>query len=256
MGGALVAGWEKQGLINTLIINKPSDLSTDLPQIHNLFHVKQTADLDLSCTDMVALAVKPQIMEEICRQLAPVLPAGVPVLSVAAGKTTSFFRQHLGGDKPVIRAMPNLPSSIGLGISALYATPDTDATHKTMAEQLMLACGDFLWLTDEGQMNAVTALSGSGPAYLFHMVEAMAKAGEKAGLSPEHAIALARQTIIGSAALMQAQPYDTATKLREQVTSPNGTTQAGLEVLMDGRFQDIIDAVIRAAQERAQALCD
>lgn len=150
--------------------------------------------------------------------------------------------------------MPNTPAAIGQGMSALFATKNVTDAQRTMATDLLSALGKTIWLDDEEQMNAVTAVSGSGPAYVFLLIEAMANAGEKAGLSPEQAMLLARQTVIGSAALAADEQNISASTLRKNVTSPGGTTEAALNVLMDGKFQDIMDKAIEAATNRSKEL--
>ncbi|MCI5059930.1 MAG: pyrroline-5-carboxylate reductase [Alphaproteobacteria bacterium] len=256
MGSALALGWDKQNLLNSLYIKDPSGVSTELSSIHNLFHVKQDMGKSLDETDIVILAVKPQIMDEVCQELRDLLPHGLPVLSIAAGKNTAYFQKHLSAHTPVIRAMPNTPSSIGAGITALYAAPELSNTHEEIATRLMEAVGQILWLEDEELMDTVTALSGSGPAYLFYLIEVMGKAGENLGLSTDQATQLARQTFIGAAKLAEAENNLSATALRENVTSPGGTTQAALDVLMDGRFQDIMNEAIKTAQKRSKELSD
>ncbi len=258
MGTALIHGWIGANLLKRADILDPH---LDSSVIHNapmnfqsLFHVKRAADMDLQESDIVILAVKPQIMTQLCTNLKDKLPANIPVLSIAAGKNTSYFTEHLGADTPLIRAMPNTPAAIGQGISALYATNNVTDAQKAIAEALLSAVGQTLWLDNEDLMDAVTALSGSGPAYLFYMIEVMALAGTKVGLSENQSMQLARQTVIGSAALAQAEPDLSAATLRQNVTSPAGTTEAALEILMDGKFQDIMDKTIQAATNRGKEL--
>ena len=254
MGTALALGWDKKGLLNALYIKDPSGIPTELSSIHNLFHVKQDMENLLGEANIVILAVKPQIMDEVCQELRDILPRGLPVLSIAAGKNTAYFEDKLGKQTPIIRAMPNTPASIGAGITALYASPAVNASHREIAEQLMEAVGQVIWLEDESLMDAVTSLSGSGPAYLFYLIDVMAKAGENIGLPAEQAMQLARQTVIGAAKLADTQNELTTEALRQNVTSPGGTTQAALDVLMDGRFQALMNEAIEAAQKRGQKL--
>lgn len=254
MGASMIHGWLEANLIKRAEILDPSDIDDSLSSHDNLFHVKLMESLSLDKTDIIILAVKPQIMDAVCAQLAPLLPANVPVLSIAAGKTTAYFEQQLCTSTPIIRTMPNTPASIGKGISALYATKQTTEEQKSISSSLLGAIGAYIWLDDEAQMDAVTAVSGSGPAYVFYMMEAMAKAGEKAGLSKAHAMLLARQTVIGAAALAEQDSDTPASTLRENVTSKGGTTEAALNILMDGEFQDIMDKAIQAAHKRGQEL--
>lgn len=261
MGSALIQGWDSAGLIKRADIMDPSGIPDSLSSQKNLFHVKRPADIDLQGTDVLILAVKPQIMGVICEGLKEVFPENLPVLSfpilsIAAGKSTKYFQKQFTTDTPIIRAMPNTPAAIGQGISALYATDSVTEEQKEMAETLLAAAGQTLWIDDESQMDAVTALSGSGPAYVFYLIEAMAHAGEKAGLSAEHAMKLARQTVIGSAALAAHENTTPASMLRRNVTSPGGTTEAALKILMDGRLQDIMDEAVETAHKRGQELSD
>ena len=256
MGTSMIQGWVKADLIKHAQILNPSDIDDSLTSHTDLFHVKLMESLSLDKTDIIILAVKPQIMDGVCAELSKILPSHIPVLSIAAGKTTNYFQTHLSNDTPIIRTMPNTPAAIGKGISALYATDNVTPAQKEMASNLMGAVGSVIWIDDEAQMDAVTALSGSGPAYLFHMMEVMAQAGEKIGLSQEHALQLARQTIIGSAALAEEDSDTPASILRQNVTSPGGTTEAALNILMNGSFQDIMDEAIAAAYNRGQELAD
>lgn len=265
MGSALIQGWDSAGLLKRADIMDPSGIPDSLTSQKNLFHVKHTADIDLQGTDVLILAVKPQIMGLICDGLKEIFPENAhetppvlsfPILSIAAGKSTAYFQERFSKETPIIRAMPNTPAAIGQGISALYATQAVTDDQKQMADELLAAAGQTLWIEEEEQMDAVTAVSGSGPAYVFYLIEAMAHAGEKAGLSAEQAMQLARQTVIGSAALAAHEETTPASMLRRNVTSPGGTTEAALEILMDGRLQDIMDEAIETATTRGQELSD
>lgn len=256
MGTSLIQGWDAAGLLKRADILDPGGIPDSLMNLQSLFHVKRAENLGFQDSDIVTLAVKPQIMTTVCHGLKEILPDGFPVLSIAAGKSTTYFQEQFSKDTPIIRAMPNTPAAIGKGITALYATDTVTDEQKAMAEELMGAAGQTLWLEDEDQMDAVTAVSGSGPAYVFYLIEAMALAGEKAGLDKEHAKQLARQTVIGAAALAEKEKGLPATILRENVTSPGGTTEAALEVLMDGQFQDLMDKAIAAATARGKELSD
>lgn len=256
MGASLIHGWIKKSLANQLDIIDPQGLPDSLTGAERVFHVKQIAEADLLRTNIVILCVKPQIMDVVCDGLKNYLPAGVPILSIAAGKNLTYFEARFTDQTPVIRTMPNLPATVNKGMTALIANdPVTDA-QKNIATTLMNASGATLWIDDESLMDAVTAVSGSGPAYVFHMVEAMASAGEKLGLNAKQSMALARQTIIGAASLMEHSKEVSAAQLREAVTSKGGTTQAALEILMDGQFQDVMDKTLLAAYMRGKELAD
>lgn len=256
MGTALIHGWVKKSLANQIDIIDPEDLPDSLNGCESVFHVKQMAEAELIRTDIVVLCVKPQIMDIVCAGLKDFLPTNVPVLSIAAGKDLQYFENQLSDQTPIIRTMPNLPATIGKGMTALIANDKTTEDQRGIATMLMGACGEIIWINDESLMDAVTAVSGSGPAYVFHMAEAMASAGEKLGFTPEQAMTLARQTIIGSAALLESSEDISAAQLREAVTSKGGTTQAALEILMDGQFQDALDKSILAAYKRGKELAD
>jgi len=248
MGSALIEGWQQADLLKRVDIVDP-EVTQEVIQkrftaYENLFHVKPTASLGYADSDLLILAVKPQIMGQICTNLSESLPHDLPVLSIAAGKNISYFQKNLHDSQPIIRTMPNTPAAIGAGITALYATDNVTDTQKDMATVLMKATGQTIWVEDENLMDSVTAVSGSGPAYVFHLIEALASAGTKVGLSEDQAMQLARQTIIGAAALAKQEAKTPAEVLRQNVTSKGGTTEAALEVLMNGDFQEIIDQTV------------
>jgi pyrroline-5-carboxylate reductase len=203
-------------------------------------------------SDTVLLAIKPQVMEEALGQIKSAIDENTLVISIAAGIGTGFIEKTLGGKPRVVRVMPNTPMLVGEGMAGIcggaYAT---DADLLT-AERLFNAGGKTIRV-DEKLINAVTASSGSGPAYVFYLVEAMAAAGVKLGLPPEQSALLARQTIIGSAKLLE-QSKDSPATLRQKVTSPNGTTQAAIEAMQAKDFLGMIDAAMEAAAKRGDAL--
>jgi pyrroline-5-carboxylate reductase len=199
-------------------------------------------------------AVKPQVMRAVAEALAPVAQRSRPlVVSIAAGITGVQLERWLGGELPVVRAMPNTPALLGAGATGLHANARVDAAQRTLAEGLLGATGITAWIPDEAAMDAVTALSGSGPAYVFLLAEAMQAAGEAQGLSAETARALALQTVFG-AARMLVESGESAATLRERVTSPNGTTQAALETFEAGGFRQLVAQAIARAAERGREL--
>lgn len=202
--------------------------------------------------DVVLLAVKPQVMADVAPAYARF--ADSVFLSIAAGKPVAFFRKLLG-DVALVRAMPNTPAAVRAGITVCYPNAKASDDARTLCQSLLEAVGQVAWIDDEGQMDAVTALSGSGPAYVFLLAEVMAKAGAIAGLPGELATRLARATVCGSGQLL-AQSTDSAEQLRINVTSPGGTTAAALAVLMaEGTgFQDLMTAAIDAAARRGREL--
>lgn len=253
----MIHGWIKADLLQGIGIIDPFDppktIHKNLKRLDNAFHMKQAENEAFESADIVVLATKPQIMDDLLVTLTDLIPEGLPVLSIAAGKDMAYFQKHLGVNRPIIRTMPNTPAAIGKGITALIGANIND-THKDMAERLFKALGDTLWLDDESLMDAVTAISGSGPAYVFYLIEALAKAGEQIGLSSDHATQLARQTVIGASALADTDKDIDAATLRQNVTSPMGTTEAALNVLMNGELQDILEKTVTAARDRGKEL--
>lgn len=253
MGSALTHGWVAANIIQTIEILDPSDLPESIQRLDNAFHMKRAETLTFKRTDIVVLAIKPQIIADILVTLKDLIPKTIPVLSIAAGTTIGFIQNHLGAEQPIIRTMPNTPAAIGKGITALVGSNIND-TQKQMADTLFSAVSKTIWLDDESMMNAVTAVSGSGPAYVFYLIEALTRAGEKLGLPTDQSMQLSRQTVIGAAALAEANSDVPAAILRENVTSPKGTTEAALNILMDGKFQEILDKAVTAACNRGKEL--
>lgn len=212
------------------------------------------AATEIPPADIFILAVKPQIMNEVCQTLKDKISKETLVLSIAAGQKIRNFERHFGPDQPVIRVMPNTPAAIGQGISVAVANGNVSSEQREIASTLLNSIGFVEWVENESLMDAVTALSGSGPAYVFHLIEAMAKAGVETGLSPNFAMKLARQTVIGSAALAAAEADTTAEQLRKNVTSPGGTTAAALDILMNGEMQDVFNRALAAATARSKEL--
>ena len=200
------------------------------------------------------LAVKPQVMRAVCVALAPLAQAQRPlVVSIAAGITSAQLARWLGGDVAVVRTMPNTPALLGAGVTGLHANAAVDARGRAAAEALLSAAGRTVWIDDEARMDAVTALSGSGPAYVFLLAEAMQAAGEAEGLPADAARVLALQTILG-AARMLTEGDEPAAELRRRVTSPGGTTQAAIDAFEAGGFRALVARAIRAATERGRQL--
>jgi pyrroline-5-carboxylate reductase len=199
------------------------------------------------------VAVKPQIAPEALPALAPFVAGATVVLSIMAGRTLRFLADNLPG-AALVRAMPNTPAAIGRGITVAVANPRVSPEQRALVDALLSAVGAVEWVTDEALMDAVTALSGSGPAYVFLLAEAMTRAGTAAGLPPTLAATLARATVTGAGELLNRSPLDAAS-LRQNVTSPSGTTAAALEVLMakDG-LERLMTAAIAAATKRSRDL--
>lgn len=256
MGSALLESWHDSKLIHKAQICDPNDQLSGIEDKNEVFHVKHFTELDFDGVDICILAVKPQIMESVCSDLNQYCDGSFAVLSIAAGKPISFFEKSLKPDLPIIRAMPNTPAMAQKGFTALIGNSHITEAQKQCASDLFAASGKIDWIEDEKLMDVVTALSGSGPAYLFHFIEALTKAGIENGLNPDIAATMARQTIIGASALADSQNDVSPETLRQNVTSKGGTTQAGLEILMDGRFQEILNETITAAKKRSEELAD
>jgi pyrroline-5-carboxylate reductase len=252
MGSALLKGWVAKGLTPVIVVEpKPS---TELLKLANKARIAIVPSIDrVKATGIRAcvIALKPQILKGEAARLAGFARGGALMLSIAAGTTTAFLKAACGGRARVVRAMPNTPGSIGKGITALFAARGATAQDRTLAESLLAALGETVWVTSEAQIDAVTAVSGSGPAYVFLLVEALAAAAEAEGLPRRIAERLARATIIGAGALLEAETAAPA-ELRRNVTSPGGTTEAALEVLMatDG-LTPLMRRAVLAAVRRA-----
>lgn len=204
--------------------------------------------------DVLLLAVKPQQMAQVCRELAPVLAGRQPlVVSIAAGITIARIQEWLGKDIPVVRCMPNTPALVQCGATGLYAAPQASAAQRALAHAMLDAVGIALWLDSEEQLDAVTALSGSGPAYFFLVMEAMIAAGRALGLDEKLARQLTLQTALGAAQMAVTSDEDPA-ELRRRVTSPGGTTLAALNVLEAAQLRDTFLKALIAARDRSREL--
>lgn len=255
MGSALLERWLDQKLASHFIVIEPSPLPAALEKDPRVLHAKEILTRFQKDPDVALIAVKPQVLNGVLEKVSGHGLKNTLFLSIAAGKPLKVFEQILGAKQPVIRSMPNTPASIGRGVIAAVANSHVSPAQKEMASRLLGCAGALVWMDKEIHMDAVTALSGSGPAYVFLLIETLARAGEKLGLPPDQAMALARQTVIGSAALAESSPEVPAQQLRQNVTSPGGTTEAALEVLMkDEALQKLFEAALRAARDRGKAL--
>ncbi|PWC39706.1 pyrroline-5-carboxylate reductase [Azospirillum sp. TSO35-2] len=255
MGGAMLDGWLAAGTASRVVVVDRMGLPESLAGNPRVAAATGADDLPAGFVpDVVVLAVKPQVMDEALPGYRALVRPGTVFLSIAAGKTIAYFERVLGEGAVVVRSMPNTPAAIGRGMTVAVANARVTADQRALSDTLLRAVGDVSWVEDEGLLDPVTALSGSGPAYVFFLVEAMAKAGEAAGLPAELAMRLARATVSGAGALLDASPQEAA-ELRKAVTSPNGTTQAALEVLMAGDgLQPVMTAAIAAAARRSREL--
>ncbi|MGG7556935.1 pyrroline-5-carboxylate reductase [Pseudomonas sp. ES3] len=204
--------------------------------------------------DVVVLAVKPQAMKVVCEAIRPSLKPNQLVVSIAAGITCASMNNWLGA-QPIVRCMPNTPALLRQGVSGLYATAQVSAEQRQQAQELLLAVGIALWLDKEQQLDAVTAVSGSGPAYFFLLIEAMTAAGVKLGLPPEIAAQLTVQTALGAAHMAVASDVDAA-ELRRRVTSPAGTTEAAIKSFQAGGFEALVEKALGAAAHRSAEMAE
>jgi pyrroline-5-carboxylate reductase len=204
--------------------------------------------------DVIVLAVKPQVMATVCSGIAPALRERAPlIVSIAAGVRIAQFERWLGAHLPIVRAMPNTPALIGAGISGLVANARADGATRAQAEAILRACGGTVWLPREELMDAVTAVSGSGPAYFFLLIEALESAAIAQGLPADSARELVLQTALGAARMARESDAPPAT-LRERVTSPGGTTQAALEAFEAGGLRALVATAVGRATERGREL--
>ncbi|MGV8862539.1 MAG: pyrroline-5-carboxylate reductase [Pseudomonas sp.] len=204
--------------------------------------------------DVVLIAVKPQMMKAVCEALRPSIKPGQLVVSIAAGITCASMNKWLG-EHPIVRCMPNTPALLRQGVSGLYATARVSSEQREQAGQLLSAVGIVLWLDDEKQLDAVTAVSGSGPAYFFLLIEAMTAAGEKLGLPRETAAQLTLQTALGAALMATGSDVDAA-ELRRRVTSPAGTTEAAIKSFQAGGFEALVETALTAAAHRSAEMAE
>jgi pyrroline-5-carboxylate reductase len=255
MASALIGGLLKQGA-------RAADIAVVELQpegrvrLSSAFGIRAIEALDAGAADcnLIVLAVKPQQMREACATLAPHLTAQT-VLSIAAGLRAANLSRWLGGHARIVRAMPNTPALIGQGVTGLYADASVSTAERTQAEQVLAAVGSTVWVDDEKLIDAVTALSGSGPAYVFYFIEAMVRGGEALGLTAEQARALAIDTFTGASALA-AQSSESPAILRERVTSKGGTTEAALRSMANDQVADAIVRALAAAAARGAELGD
>ncbi|MET0606573.1 MAG: pyrroline-5-carboxylate reductase [Beijerinckiaceae bacterium] len=256
MGGAMLDGWLKLGLDPRRVICVDPHLSEG-PRAtlaaKGVSIVASTADL--TAPAVLVLAIKPQMLDEAAASLAPLIGERTLMLSVLAGKTIADLQARCKGARAIVRAMPNTPAAVGRGITAAVASAGVSTAQKATADALLKAIGRVEWITDEALIDGVTAVSGSGPAYVFYLVEALAEAGARVGLPPDLSMRLARATVEGAGELMFRSDLPPAT-LRQNVTSPGGTTAAALSVLMNDAtgLAPLMTEAVAAAKRRAGEL--
>ena len=253
IGGLLHNGWPARQIV---VSDPDPEQPARLYQLDPDLSVINDNDAAAAAADVVVFAVKPQILQMACRELADTLQQSRPlVLSIAAGIRSTDIERWCGGDLPIVRCMPNTPALVQSGATGLFANAKVSDAQRALAETLMRAVGTAVWVGDEPQLDAVTALSGSGPAYVFLVIEAMQAAGEKLGLADEVARLLAIETVFGAAKLALESPDSPAT-LRERVTSKGGTTERALEVLEAGGIRKLFEDALAAARKRAEELAE
>lgn len=257
MGGALLAGWLRAGLApgEAWVVEPDPEKRRALVEAHGVHVTAHPGGIvGMTTPRTLVVAVKPQMLDAAIPAYRACMGPRTLVLSIAAGKTITTFESVFGSTTPVVRAMPNTPAAVGRGATVLCANAHVDAEMRADAQSLLAAVGETAWVEDEELMHAVTAMSGGGPAYVFLLIEALAAAGARLGLPEDLAMRLSRATVIGSGELARQSPAPAA-QLRVDVTSPGGTTEAALAVLMgEAGLQPLIDAALAAAAQRSREL--
>jgi len=255
MASALIGGLIKQGFSAERIIAS-DPLPAMLDKLRGVAPVRVTSDniAAVAEADVVVLAVKPQVMKQVLQPLAKALQQRKPlIISIAAGIEIASIARWLGGDLPIVRCMPNTPALVQLGATGLFANASVSAEQKKLADSILRAVGIALWVDKEAQLDAVTAVSGSGPAYFFLVMEAMRDAGVKLGLSRDVAEQLTLQTALGAARMAVDSDVDVA-ELRRRVTSPNGTTERAIASFENDNLRAIFERALNACDARSREL--
>ncbi len=255
MGTALINGWAKQGRnTSDIIVIEPDNRAVDRLTSKGITCCLSFEDLPSDYNpDVVLFAVKPQILDKVV-PIYSVFLENVVFISIAAGKTISYLERLLGNTAAIARVMPNTPAAIGRGASGAFANDNVTPTQRTICSDLIQAVGKLYWLEREDQIDVVTAISGSGPAYVFLLSECLTQAGKKFGLPEELAEQLAQATVSGSGELLD-QSREPPAILRQSVTSPGGTTEAALDFLMrENRLNGLMEEAIKRAIKRSKEL--
>ncbi len=255
MGGALLAGWLRHGLDPATVFVQDPAPPPEMAALIESHGIAAASPRSLpSHPSVVVLAVKPQAMHAVLTEIAPLVGEATVVLSIAAGRTMASIAKPLPGETAIVRAMPNTPASVGQGITVACANKAVTRDQALCCDMLLEAVGEVVWIDDEALLDAVTAVSGSGPAYVFLLAECLAEAGVIAGLDHELASHLARATVAGAGDLLRRSDLPAST-LRENVTSPKGTTEAALSVLMGEKgLKDLLARAVAAAAKRSREL--
>jgi pyrroline-5-carboxylate reductase len=254
MGGAMLEGWLAVGMPPSQIAVIDPRLSDEMLATCRERGIRVNPE-QTDAPEALVLAIKPQMLDEAAARVDAILGPHTVVISILAGKTVGDLRARLPRAKAIVRAMPNLPASIGRGATGAAANAEVSEAQRIMADTLLRSVGIVEWLASEDLIDAVTAVSGSGPAYVFHLTECLAEAGQAAGLPPDLAKRLARATVTGAGELLARSEHSPET-LRQNVTSPGGTTAAALEVLMaeQGGLKTLMREAVAAAKRRAEEL--
>ncbi|MEL7543324.1 MAG: pyrroline-5-carboxylate reductase [Pseudomonadota bacterium] len=259
MGGAMLSGWLENGLDAAQVLVQDPGPPPEIATLLQRYAITPASSFEnlAAGPDVIVLAVKPQVMRNVLPSVVPHVAPDTLVISVAAGTTVASLNKFLPSDIAIVRAMPNTPSAVGRGITGAYPTTHVTDAQRALCDALLRAVGQVVWVESERQIDAVTGVSGSGPAYVFHLVEAMAAAGVREGLPQDVAMQLARATVEGAGELL-FRSDETAQTLRRNVTSPGGTTAAALNVLMDeaNGMPPLLATAIHAARKRAEELAD
>ena len=261
MASAIIGGMlDNRFEAHNVWVSAPDD--SHLQAVRNQFGVSVSTNnrYCVEQADIVVLAVKPQVMADVCRDIAPVVQNTRPlIVSIAAGLTADTIEQWLGGGLPMVRVMPNTPSLVGKGAAGLFANDQVSDEQKTMVQTVFESIGTALWVEDENLLHGVTALSGSGPAYFFLMLEALESAATDAGVEPATARKLAIQTMAGAAEMAARSEHDPA-QLKRNVMSPGGTTERAINTFEDGGMRELVkkayDAAFTRSEEMAKELAD
>ena len=257
MGSAMLRGWLARGAARRFLVIEPAGAPADHAARNAVQCYRGAEELPPTGTpDAVVFAVKPQVMDEVLPPYRRWVGRETLFISIAAGKTIGGIARHLGEDAAIIRCMPNTPAAIGRAITVACPNRHVAPMQRGLCDALLAAIGESTWVEEEALMDAVTAVSGSGPAYVFLLIEALAAAGERVGLPADLALRLARSTVAGAGQLAQ-QSSEMPARLRENVTSPGGTTRAALDVLMaqDG-LPALLERAVAAATARSRELAN
>ena len=250
IGGLIAKGFDA----NSITASDPFEESLQRLQQTAPVNTTQDNELAIASADVVVLAVKPQVMKQVAQGISAAVQARKPlIISIAAGIEINSLDKWLGGNLAIVRCMPNTPALVQTGATALYATPQVSEAQRQQADQILKAVGIARWVDNEAQLDAVTAVSGSGPAYFFLVMEAMQAAGEQLGLAPDLARQLTLQTALGSAQMAIESDVDTA-ELRRRVTSPGGTTHEAISTFENNGLRELFLQALTAARDRSESL--